>query len=98
MKHWLGEDYRCVVLASDLRRAEALKTRLQDKGLEDVYLDARLEHLPPPGKCAVSVGSLSAGMEYPQIKLAVLADTQIAKSGLRVSRRKRAVPAGARLC
>ena len=97
VKHWLGEDYRCVVLAADRRRAEALKELLTGKGIEDVYLDSRLDHLPPPGKCAVTVGSLSAGMEYPQIKLAVLADTQIAKSGFRTARRRRAVPKGARL-
>ncbi len=95
--HWLGEGYRCVVLAADRRRAEALRTLLADKGLKDVYLDEKLEQLPPPGRCAVSLGSLSAGMEYPQIRLAVLADTQIARSGLRVARRKRAVPAGARI-
>ncbi len=97
VKHWLGEGYRCVVLAGDKRRAEALKELLSGKGISGVYLDPRLDTLPEPGKCAVCVGSLSSGMEYPQMKLAVLADTQIAKSGLRTARRKRALPAGARL-
>ena len=97
VKHWLSEAYRCVLLAADRRRAEALRDLLEGKGVEHVYLDGQLKELPLPGRCAISVGSLSAGMEYPQIRLAVLADTQIAKSGLRVTRRKRAVPAGARL-
>ena len=97
VKHWLGEGFRTVVLAADRRRAEALRDLLAGKGIENVYLDTRLRELPPPGRCAVTVGSLSSGMEYPQIRLAVLADTQIAKSGLRMTRRKRAVPAGARL-
>ena len=97
VKHWLGEGYRCVLLAADRRRAEALKELLAGKGVENVYLDAGLRNLPPPGKCAITTGSLSTGMEYPQIRLAVLADTQIAKSGFRTARRRRAVPAGARL-
>ncbi len=97
VKHWLGEGYRCVVLAGDKRRAEALKGVLAEKEVRNVYLDSQLKELPAPGQCVISIGSLSAGMEYPQMKLAVLADTQIAKSGLRTTRRKRALPAGARL-
>ena len=95
--HWQGEGYRCVVLAGDTRRARALEEMLRDKGVKKVYGDARLEKLPEPGACAVAVGNLSSGLEYPQMKLAVLADTQIAKSSLRPARRKRALPAGARL-
>ena len=97
VRHWLGENYRCVVLAGDARRAAALADILREKGVKKVYTDRALEKLPEPGQCAVAVGSLPAGLEYPQIKLAVLADTQIAKSGLRTVRRKRALPAGARL-
>lgn len=97
VKHWLGEEYRCVLLAADNRRAAAIRDILEEKGVKHVYFDANLRELPSPGSCSVTVGSLSAGMEYPQMRLAVLADTQIAKTGLRVQRRKRAVPAGARL-
>ncbi len=97
VRHWLGEGYRCVLLASDKRRAAALRELLESKEIGGVYLDERLKELPPPGRCAVSVGGLSAGMEYPQIKLAVLADTQLVRSGLRTARRKRALPAGARI-
>ena len=95
--HWQNEGYRSVVLAGDRRRAETLCELLGQRGVKNVYLDAKLETLPQPGRCAVAVGSLSAGVEYPQIKFAVLADTQILKSGLRTARRKRALPAGARL-
>lgn len=97
VRHWLGEGYRCVLLASDQRRAQALKELLINKEIPGVYLDKGLKELPPPGKCAVSVGGLSAGMEYPQMKLAVLADTQIVRAGLRTAKRKRALPAGARI-
>ena len=97
VRHWLGEGYRCVLLASDKRRSEALEKILREKGITDIYPDPHLRELPAPGKCAVSIGSLSAGMEYPQIKLAVITDSQIMRTGLRASRRKRALPAGARI-
>ena len=97
VKRWLAEGYSCVVLAGDGRRAGALKEVFAEKGIKNVYLESQLKALSAPGHCAIAVGSLSAGMEYPQMKLAVLADTQIAKSGLRTARRKRALPAGARL-
>lgn len=97
VRHWLQEGYRCVILAGDERRAKALADILREKDVGKVCLDTRMASLPVPGVCTVAVGGLSAGMEYPQIKLAILADTQIAKSGLRPTRRKRALPAGARL-
>jgi transcription-repair coupling factor (superfamily II helicase) len=97
VSHWLSEGYRCVALASDGRRAQALCELLKDKGVGNAFLDTTLSELPEPGRCAVTVGSFSAGFEYPQIKLAVLTDAQIIQQGLRTTRRKRAVPAGARL-
>ncbi len=97
VRRWLAEGYRCVVLAADGRRASALKDILEGRGVTGVYFDSGLERLPEPGRCAVAVGGLSAGMEYPQIRLAVLADTLIMRSGLRTAKRKRALPKGARL-
>ena len=47
VRHWLGEGYRCVLLASDKRRAEALKELLTNKEIDGVYLDQRLSALPP---------------------------------------------------
>ncbi len=88
VSHWLHEGYRCVVLTGDERRAAAMRDILAEKGIEGVYLDAALKSLPPVGRCAVAVGSLSAGLEYPQIRLAVLTDTQIARMAARRGRRK----------
>ncbi|MCD7749631.1 MAG: DEAD/DEAH box helicase, partial [Oscillospiraceae bacterium] len=97
VRHWLGEGYRCVVLAGDSRRAQAMEELLRQEEAGRIYRDSDLSKLPEPGCCAVAVGSLSSGIEYPQIKLAVLADTQIMKTGLKTTKRKRALPAGARL-
>ncbi len=97
VRHWLNGGYRCVVLTGDKRRAEAMRQILSDKGIADVYVDEKLRNLPPEGKCAVTVGSLSAGMEYPPMKLAVLTDTQIARSAQHRAKRKKAVSAGERI-
>ena len=97
VRHWLGEGYRCVLLASDGRRAQALKEMLSGREIGGVRLSPGLDELPQPGRCTVAVGGLSAGMEYPQIRLAVLSDTQLMRTGMRTARRKRALPAGARL-
>ena len=97
VKRWLAEGYRCVVLAGDARRAKLLWEFLRRQGVERAVLDETPENLPAPGCCAVSVGGLSAGMEYPQSRLCVLTDTMIARGAAQQPRRKRAVPAGARL-
>ncbi len=97
VKHWLGEGYRCVVLTGDARRGAAMEELLAARGISGAQFRQKPEALPEPGRCVISVGALSAGLEYPQIKLAVLTDTQIMKTGFRAARRKRAAPAGARL-
>lgn len=88
VSHWLREGCRCVVLTGDSRRAAAMRDVLTDRGVPGVYLDEALTALPEPGRCAVAVGSISAGFEYPQLKLAVLTDTQIARMAARRGRRK----------
>ena len=47
------------------------------------------ERLPEPGQCLVTAGSLSAGIEFPYVRLAILTDTQIAASGLRRAKHKK---------
>lgn len=85
VRHYLSQSYRVVLLAGDRRRAEILEARLKEEGLRAI-LDEELEKLPRPGTCAVSIGALSAGMELPETRLAVLTDTQLMGGGLRRSR------------
>ena len=94
--HYVQSQWSCVALASDARRAEMLCRMLREKGL-DAYEDKKLTELPAAGRCAVSVGTLSAGFELPQRRLAVLTDSQLLRQGVRTARRKKAVPAGARI-
>ena len=86
--HYQNLGYRVVVLAGDLRRARILCEFLDGHGIHA----AAAEHpdaLPEPGQCLVTAGSLSAGIEFPYAKLAILTDTQIAASGLRRAKHKK---------
>ena len=86
--HYLNLGYRVVVLAGDLRRARILCEFLDGHGIHA----AAAEHpdaLPEPGQCLVTAGSLSAGIEFPYARLAILTDTQIAASGLRRAKHKK---------
>ena len=86
--HYQNLGYRVVVLAGDLRRARILCEFLAGHGIRA----AAAEHpdaLPEPGQCLVTAGSLSAGIEFPYARLAILTDTQIAASGLRRAKHKK---------
>ena len=86
--HYQNLGYRVVVLAGDMRRACILCEFLDGHGIHA----AAAEHpdaLPEPGQCLVTAGSLSAGIEFPYAKLAILTDTQIAASGLRRAKHKK---------
>ena len=75
--HYLQEGYRLVVFAGDRRKAEILKEYLEKTGVRPV-IDEALAKLGEPGVCVIAVGGLSAGMEYPGMKLAVLTEGQFA--------------------
>jgi len=75
--HYLREGYRLTVFAGDGRRANILREYLEDHGVSPV-VDEVLAKLGDPGVCVIAVGGLSAGMEYPGMKLAVLTEGQFA--------------------
>ena len=91
VRHYLSTDNAVVVLAGDARRAKALQGFFADRGIT-----ARLiAHLSAPvaqGECAVAVGALSGGFEYPVSKLVVLTDAQMLQPGFRRSKKKKALP------
>ncbi len=60
------------MLCQDERRARILEEHLQQHGGIAPSLDLQLNMLPESGGCAVTLGVLSAGMEYPTARLAVI--------------------------
>ncbi len=76
ISHYLKEGYRVIVLCSDSRKAELLSEHLASDGISSA-LDYSLVKLPPAGKCYLSTPAISAGFEYPALKLAVLTEGQL---------------------
>lgn len=76
LEHYARAGFRAAVFCSNRRRAEALRDMLEERGLP-AALDLSLDALPRQGAVTVAVGMLSAGMEYPGLKLAVLSEGQL---------------------
>ena len=91
VRHCLEAGESVVVLAGDMRRAGILAEMLRSRGMDALAAEAP-EGIPDRGRCLVTAGSLSAGYEYPPMRLAVLTDTQLAGSGIRrTAKRKKAL-------
>ncbi|MEA4823158.1 MAG: transcription-repair coupling factor [Clostridiaceae bacterium] len=74
VQHYKREGYATIVLATSDRRAEHLESMLSDTGAR---IDFNLAEAPAPGTVTVGIGNLSAGIEYPTAKLAVVTEGQI---------------------
>jgi len=74
--HYINTNFRTVILCQDKRRAQRLREYLEERGISS-SLDSSLQDLPDYGRCVISIGELSAGMEYPGINLAVISEGQM---------------------
>ncbi|MGE4484352.1 MAG: transcription-repair coupling factor [Oscillospiraceae bacterium] len=92
ISHYIKTKYRTVVLCQDRRRAEMLKDYLYDHEV-NCAVDFVPEKLPEKGECIISLGGLSAGMEYPDTRLAVITEGQLMPT---LFRRKAKKPASGR--
>lgn len=91
VKLYLKQGYGVAVLAGDLRRAGVLKGFFESHGIQ-AAVSEELSAFPKPGECAVTVGSLSAGMEFPLLKAAVLTDSQLLRVKESARARKKKLP------
>ena len=87
VKAYIKQDYRVVVLAGDERRAGVLSALLNEQGIK-APIHKKLETLPEPGSCTIAIGAVSAGFEYPGIRLTVLTDAQLIRRGAKKKRRQ----------
>ena len=90
--HYKNTGCSVIVLTRDRRRGEILHGYLEKKGVSAAY-DFDLAAIPPKGQCVIAVGSLSAGLEYPGMKLAVITEGQLSQGLFRRKARKK-LPAG----
>ena len=86
---YLKQEYRVVVLAADERRAKVLQEMFGSRNIPALIFK-ELNKLPGPGRCAIGIGAISAGMEYPALRLTVLTDSQLVHGrGRRAESRKK---------
>ena len=76
LKHYVKNDFSCLVLCGGRRRGEILQQMLEDAGVK-AALAMPLTALPEKGQIFICDGSLPAGMEYPELRLAVLTEGQL---------------------
>ena len=88
---YLKQNYRVVVLAGDERRAKTLQDFFKDKDI-NALIDPTLKKLPEAGQCRIGVGAVSAGYEYPALRLAVLTDAQLVRARGRQAKASKKLP------
>jgi len=93
---YLKQNYRVVVLAGDERRAKVLQDFFKERGIM-ALIYKELKQLPEPGSCVVCIGAISAGMEYPALRLAVLTDAQLIRRGGKKAARHKLPPGRQRI-
>ena len=74
--HYMESGFKTVILCRDTRRAGLLREHLEERGIT-ASLDHSLQELPDYGNRVITIGDLSAGMEYPGIKLAIITEGQM---------------------
>ena len=72
-KALISSGYKVVILAGDERRQGVLRNYLTERDIN----------------CDIEVGSISAGIEYPTIKLAILTDSQLVRRKEKIKSRRK---------
>ena len=88
LAHYQRLDFSCLVLCGSRRRAEMLQQMLGERNLS-AFLSIPLADMPRPGQILLSDGTLPYGMEYPDLKLAVLTEGQLIAKGEPKKRQKK---------
>lgn len=76
LKSYVRNDYGCLVLCGGRRRGEILKEMLAKEGVNALLAFPAL-HLPQAGQIFLTDGALPAGLEYPELRFAILTEGQI---------------------
>ncbi len=77
LSHYLSSGFAVAVLAGTEQRCLNLQALLREQKIRSA-VDFQLHALPGPGQAVICCGGLSAGMEFPAAKLAILTEGQAA--------------------
>ncbi len=88
MTHYAELDYSVLMLASSKGRAEQLMQLLSSHGLE-ASLDLREAETPARGEIRIAIGQLPYGLEYPELRIALITEGQLFRQSQKHVRKKR---------
>ncbi len=88
LEHYRASGSAVLVLCGGETRAKNLHRLLEEKGIP-ATLDLTGAAMPAPGEVRLSLGALSAGSEWPALKLAVLSEGQLTAPAMRKRQRAR---------
>ena len=88
LEHYRRSGSAVLVLCGGETRAKNLHRLLEEKGIP-AALDLSGAAMPAAGEVRLSLGALSAGSEWPSLKLAVLTEGQLAAPAMRKRQRAR---------
>lgn len=76
MERYLGAGCGVLVLCGNETRAKNFQRLLEERGIR-AQLNLKNDRLPAPHETVIGLGALSAGSEYPQLKLVILTEGQL---------------------
>ena len=88
MAHYRETGSAVLVLCGGEARAKNLHRLLEERGIYAV-LDPEGKAMPAPGEVRITIGALSAGSEYPSLRLAVLTEGQLTAAPRRKQKLKK---------
>ena len=81
-------EFSCLVMCGNRRRGELLAQQMREKGLS-AFMAFPLMNMPKPGQILLTDGALPNGMEYPDLRFAVLTEGQLLTTNAQNPRKKR---------
>ncbi len=88
LEHYRGSGSAVLVLCAGESRARNLHRLLEERGIP-AALDLKNAAMPKGGEVRISIGALSAGCEWPALKLAVLTEGQLTAPGQKRAKLKK---------
>ena len=76
LEYYRKQSYASLVLCGNRRRGEILQQMLQERDIP-ARMAFPCTQLPPAGSIYLTDGSIPAGMEYPELRLAILSEGQL---------------------
>ncbi len=88
LERYRKKKYQVILLSGSRTRAEHLAKDLQGEGVNCFYR-ADYEHLVQPGEVMAAYGKLKKGFEYPDLKFAVISESDIFGGGQKRKKKRR---------